>query len=154
MTDEQIPTEQDWGCLPSDDLDIRAAFEDFYGKSNAEMQSAFSRCVIEMADSLRWMPSKPFRYYMKGFADFVMSNRFHEMDAADVASNFLRLVEYKLRQQPRDIAPLMDMILPIVAYLAKRQQEYQADVDIYGDFTEKNKEIEELWAIERQESEK
>lgn len=141
----EIPRQEHWGNLPADDLDVLAAYKDFFGKTNQEMEQSFANCVIEMADSLRWMPPVPFRYYLKGFADFILGSKFHESDAPDAASSFLRLIEEKVRRQPDFIAPIMEEILPVVAHLANNQSAFQADPDIYGDFSEKGRIIEELW---------
>ncbi len=149
MINENVPTKEDWGSLPADDLDLQTAYEDFYGKTNSEMQTAFYSYVIEAVDSLRWMPSKPFCYYIRGFAQFILDRKFHEMNAADTASCFLNLVEEKLRDEPQVIASIMDDLYPVVLHLVKCQHEYDADVDIYGSFSEKAKKIENLWGRER-----
>ncbi len=145
MKNNSVPTKEDWGELPLDDRDLQAAYNEFYGKTNFEMRKAFYRYVIEAADSLRWMPPKPFCYYMQGFAEFIMCGKFHEMNAADTASCFLNLVEEQIRDQPQVIAPLMNDLYSVVTHLVKHQLEYDADVDIYGDFAEKAKSIEALW---------
>lgn len=144
--DTEVPSKAAWGELRADDLDVHAAYKDFFGKSNSEIQQAYTNCAIEMADSLRWMPPNPFRYYIKGFAQFILGGNFHEFDAADAASSFLRLIEDKLRKQPDSIAPAIDEVLSAVEYLANNQMTFGADPDIYGVFIEKRKVIEELWA--------
>ena len=53
---------------------------------------------------LRWMPQLPFRYYMFGFRDFVLSGDFEEFSRPDAASCFVRLVLNKLETKPQDIA--------------------------------------------------
>ena len=144
MTNSRIPNEVDWGVISDDDLDLRAAHEDFFGKSNAEMQDAFSRYVIGLSDSLRWMPSVPFQYYICGFADFVINGKYDTTDAPDVASTFMVLVEEKLNEQPNVILPVMDKLLPVITHIAANQSVYGADIDIYGDFSETKSNIEKL----------
>jgi hypothetical protein len=102
-----------------------------------------------MADGLRRMPPIPFRYYMSGFADFVMSGNFHEMNAPDIASSFLVLVEEKLNNQPSSIIPVMEKLFPVVNYLSENQLEFDADIDIYGDFSAASKKIMKLWESHR-----
>lgn len=144
--DNDVPGREAWGKLPDDDLDMQAAYKDFFGKSNSNMQEKFANYPIEMADSLRWMPIVPFRYYIKGFTQFLFSGKSHGPDAADAANSFLNLIAEKLINQPNCVAPVMDEILPVVHHLADNQEAFNADLDIYGDFREKKKTIDELWA--------
>ncbi len=144
------PTQSDWGVMPKDDLDVQAAYKDFFGKTNQEMQSIFSRIVaIEWADSLRWMPTIPFRYYMLGFTDHIMHLKAGDLEASDAANSFLNLVEEQLRNNSKKIMPIMDVIIPAVDYLARNQKAFSASINIYGDFNEKKKKILELWDISR-----
>jgi hypothetical protein len=68
-----VPTEAEWGDYRAD-LDQSYAHKLFAGRTNQEMLPHFRRNVIERTDELRWMPESPFRYYMLGFRDFVMSD--------------------------------------------------------------------------------
>lgn len=149
MNTESIPTKRQWGEIALDDLDINAAYKDFFGKSINEMNIQYYRCVIEMAYSLSLLPTEPFRYYMKGFTNFVSSELFHKMNAADTASVFLNLVQDKLENKPKDIAPLMEDISAVVENIANKQSCYDADIDIYGDFREKAGTIKAIWSMHR-----
>ena len=93
-----IPTKADWGDYRSD-LDQEWAHGKFAGKSNEEMQPYFREIPIEAAGDLRFMPEIPFRYYMLGFRDRVMSGAFETYDS-DAASCFLHLVVEKLESKP------------------------------------------------------
>jgi hypothetical protein len=139
------PTQEEWGDLPKDDLDAKSAYQDFFGKTNQEAQVIFANNAIEGADSLRWMPDVPFRYYMQGFIYFVMHGSFNNDYVADAASCFLGLVVEHLEGKPEKIMPIMDEVLPVVEYVAKNQEKFSADVGIYGNFNEKREKILELW---------
>jgi hypothetical protein len=128
-----VPTEKDWGDYHSD-LDQEDAHQLFAGHTNEEMQPHFRANVIERTDELRFMPEIPFRYYMIGFRDFVMSGDLEHPEAADAASCFLRLVLQKLEQEPACIAPIMPELLETVEHVARNQSAFDADKDIYGDF--------------------
>ena len=54
--------------------------------------------AIERTDELQWMPELPFRYYMLGLRDFVMSGDFGVIGASDAVSCFLGLVLRKLER--------------------------------------------------------
>jgi len=138
-----VPTEADWGDYRTD-LDQKYAHDLFAGHSNEEMQPHFYRNVIERTDELRWMPEKPFRYYMLGFRDFVMAGKIESGWAADAASCFLGLTLEKLRKQASYILPIMAELLPALRYVAQNQTSIGADESIYGNFQEKLAQIEAL----------
>jgi hypothetical protein len=94
-----VPTEAEWGDCQAD-LDQSHAHKLFAGRTNQEMLPHFRRNVIERTDELRWMPISPFRYYMLGFRDFVMTGDFDQPDAPDAANCLLGLVLGKLERQP------------------------------------------------------
>jgi len=75
-----------------------------------------------------------------------MAGKFVQFDAPDAASSFLNLVEEKVRQQPDAIAPAMPNLLPVLRHLALHQADFAADPGIYGNFAEKAKAIEAMWA--------
>jgi hypothetical protein len=142
MTTLPIPSESDWENY-KDDIDASYAHDLFIGKTNEEMQVHFRRCVIERADELRWMPKIPFRYYMLGFRDFVMSGNYDDW-GADVASCFIGLVEEKLAKEPDFILPIMPQLMPAIEYVANNQKKFGATEKIYGNFMEKFKRIKEI----------
>ncbi len=90
----ETPSEEDWGDYQSD-LDQIDAHDVFFGRTNEEMQKEYSRHITARTTDLKFMPAVPFRYYMLGFSDFVMSNKFDKLDAPDVANCFITLVEDK-----------------------------------------------------------
>ena len=143
-----VPTEQDWGDYASD-LDRNHAHSVFARRTNDEMQPFFRRNVIEMTDELRWMPDKPFRYYVLGFRNFVMARQFEFLSSADAASCFLGLVLEKLEKKPRQILPIMPELLADVEYVAKHQELFEADEKIYGNFLDKLARINDAYAQHR-----
>ena len=140
-----IPTEADWGDYRSD-LDQEWAHGKFAGKSNDEMQQYFREMPIEAASDLRFMPGIPFRYYMLGFRDRVMSGGLEPYDS-DAASCFLHLVVEKLESRPRHIVPIMPELLSAVEYVAHNQAAFDADESIYGSFLKTLKQIQTLYNL-------
>jgi hypothetical protein len=120
----------------------------FAGRTNAEMQQYFRTNPVAVTDEVRWMPEIPFRYYMLGFRDFVMSGDFEHLSASDAASCFLGLVAEKLESHPRYIMPIMPDLLPAVEHVARNQAAYDADEHIYGNFMEKLVQIQTLFAAQ------
>ena len=138
------PGLSEWGS-ESPDLDESYARRVFFGKSIEETFPLFERNVIERASELRFMPAPCFQYYMLAFRDYVLLHSTLNNDMApDAASCFIGLTLEKLDRDPDAILPLIPEILPALRHLALHQNEYDADLDIYGDFKEKLAEIERL----------
>ena len=135
-----IPSKEDWGNFESD-LDKKYAFQIFYGKSNEEMESEYLKNVIGRTTDLKFMPSKPFLYYMMGFEKFVRKYKNHKLEAPDIANCFITLVEEKLRDNPGHILPIINNLLETVEDIANTQSEWRADKDIYGSFQDRYKSI-------------
>jgi hemerythrin-like domain-containing protein len=91
------------------------------------------------------MPEAPFRYYMLGFRDFVMAGEFEFLGASDAASCFLDLVQEKLEKEPSYILPIIDQLLSAVRHIATNQTSFDASESIYGKFSEKGTNIEQLY---------
>ena len=143
-----VPTEKDWGDYQSD-LDQESAHDLFAGRTNEEMQPHFRANVIEITDELRFMPEIPFRYYMIGFRDFLMSGDFKHLEGSDAASCFLRLVLQKLEENPHCISPIMPDLIGTVDHIAQNQSSFDADESIYGDFMQLAERIHELAGSEK-----
>jgi len=130
-----VPSASDWGRIPDDDLDLSSAHELYFGKSCQELHRNFSRMPIDMIDGLRWMPLRPFSYYLRCLAAFVMSDAVPASGAADLASAFLRLIEEKAKTLPAGIRANRTTVREAVAYVAAHQSRFDAKPEIYGDFS-------------------
>lgn len=129
-----IPNEEDWGTRGSD-LDRRSAYESFFGKSNEQMQTYFYRNGSELISEIRFMPPRPFRYYILGVRDFILADNFPRYEAADFCSYFLDMVEYLLKNETSLVSSSMLALMPTLEYIANNQDKYEAPYDIYGDFS-------------------
>lgn len=140
----KAPGLAEWG-QESDDLDESYARRIFFGKSVEQTFPLFARNVIERASELRFMPVACFQYYMLAYRDYLLLESTLSNDMApDAASCFIGLVLEKLEHNPKSVMPLIPEILPTLRHLALRQEEYDADLDIYGNFAEKVAAIERL----------
>jgi len=131
----RVPVNEDWGDYKQD-LDQIFAYNIFAGKSNSEVQKFFLQNVIERTDELRFMPIKPFQYYMIGFKQYVKTLAFNDDSSSDAVSCFIRLVEEKLTKYPEYIIPIISEVYPVVQHITDHQLDYGADINIYDDFTE------------------
>lgn len=134
----RTPDHEAWGSL--DDLDVRYAFKLYGGKSVAEAMPHFIQSPIERADELRFAPWDVFAYYVFCFTDFLISDA--SQGEADCASCFLRLVLGKARAAPQRLRDLYPRLKAAVEVVAGRQSFYDADVSIYGLFSDIRREIE------------
>jgi hypothetical protein len=140
----RVPTEGEWGDYQAD-LEQDYAHKMFAGRTNQEMLPHFRRDLIKLTGELRSMPQVPFRYYMLGFRDFVMSE---EAEDSDAASCFLRLVLEKLEEQPDYILPIMPELLQALRHVAQNQALFGAAKSIYGSFRDKLAQIERLCMLQ------
>lgn len=144
----RIPTSQDWEDHP-EDLDWAYARKIFFGKSLEQAMPLFAENPIERAEELRFMPRAPFQYYIRAYARYLMlPEAQHKGEPYSAASCFLNLLEDKLKQGAAYVTPeLLRELLPALEHLAVRQQAFDADVDIFGDFTEQARRIRELGGL-------
>lgn len=140
----RIPDEQDWENHP-DDLDWTYARRMFFGKSLDEAASLFAETPIERVEDLRFMPRIAFQYYIRAYARFLLQPQaLVSDDPPSVASCFLDLLEEKLQQDKGFVTlSLLGELLPAIEHVAARQQEFDADEDIFGNFQEKAERIRE-----------
>jgi len=135
MNNIEIPSESDWGEYWKD-LDQKSAYENFYGKSNEQLQNIYYSRGQEIMTEIRFMPSVPLKYYLVGFKDFVTGGRFPEYESSDYASYFLDMIEALLFERSEDIASLKDELVSAAKYISENQDSYEADKSIYGDFAD------------------
>jgi hypothetical protein len=129
----KIPNEQDWGDWKPD-LDRSYAHKIFFGKSKSEAIELFVENAISHQEDLMWMTRIPFQFYIHAYKEYILSDRSKE--DSDGASCYLRLIKYKLEEEPDQITEIFNDILPSLEIVASRQEFYDADIDIYGDFKE------------------
>jgi len=138
----RIPGADEWRGYESD-LDVKYAHKLFFGKSVAEVQEYFgSSQSIERADELLFMPRAAFQYYVLAFAMFIMSDQ--AIGDSDSASSFLRLLINREKKDAGSVSTIYLSLQDTVELVASHQQDFDADIDIYGNFPELANEIHEL----------
>jgi hypothetical protein len=139
----QIPSRDDWGQINENDLDAKWAFDAFLGKSFAEAEAMFEKNALYYQEDLQSMPHVPFNYYAPALVKYITSDR--AKGDSDGASSFLRLIIWLLKSNRTVMTPQTEQALVAAAeQVAGRQDFYEADLDIYGDFADLYKEISEL----------
>lgn len=141
--DKCIPSDEDWGCIEKDQ-DIVHAYQFFSGKDNKEVQEDFRKNVLMRCFDIGYMPVIPFRYYILGLRDFICSEVDGYFEKATAVDCFISLIEDKLFMTPEYICPIWNELVGMVENITNRQKDFDADVDIYGDFQKRFKKILEL----------
>lgn len=136
----KVPNRSDWGSIDKHDLDGNCAFKQFFGKSFSEAESMFQENAMYYQEDLQSMPSVPFNFYAPALAKYIISDR--ARDDCDGASTFLHMVKWMLQTQHDMITKKTEQLLVEASdHVARNQLFYDADIDIYGSFSEIYSEI-------------
>jgi hypothetical protein len=126
-----IPSEEDWHseCW---NVDTPYAYKHFFGKNLAEAFDLFVSNAICYQEDIMFMPLVCFRYYVHAYMDYLLSEK--SARDSDGASCFFGIVEIRHRDILAIGEGLQHRVINVLRRLAARQQWYDADPDIYGDF--------------------
>lgn len=140
-----MPSKSSWGVIDKNNLDAECAFRQFAGKSLEEAEELFRDNALHYQEDLLSMPSIAFNYYAPVFAKYVLSN--DAKGDSDGASSFLHMV-IELLQANRSLAAeeTEQTLLAAAEIVVLRQAFYDADIDIYGDFSDLYEQIIQLAA--------
>ncbi|WP_309398289.1 hypothetical protein [Cerasicoccus maritimus] len=131
-----IPNKWDWGYGRNDiALDEERAMEHFYGRSLERAEELFAENAHIYKEDLMWMPVKPFQFYIMAFINYLKSER--SQNDSGAASAFISLIDFKLENESRFLIEVWEAVSDALSYIRERQCWYDADLDIYGDFTMK-----------------
>jgi len=134
------PTKSDWGNIDNHNLDAQCSFDHFAGLSKGAARELFKDDALRYSEDLQSMPEKPFNFYVRVYAEYLLSN--DALEDSDGASSFLHLIVTMLKNQRSLISPETLQILISTAKLVSSQQAaYDADYEIYGNFSELYTEI-------------
>lgn len=137
-----IPSDEDWRSeirvfdeagLPVWDLDQQWAFKHFGGKSHAEAFALFCRNAFHYQEAVFWMPERCFGYYALVYVHYLDSEL--SKGDSDGANAFFGLVEFRHVLIRRGRPEVRQEIIRTLHRLAGLQDWYDADPEIYGDFT-------------------
>ena len=140
----KIPNKSDWGAIEENNLDAECAFRQFAGKSLGEAEDMFRENALYYQEDLISMPSIAFNCYAPVFAKYILSN-YAESDS-DGASSYLCMIIELLQTETRLLATpeTLKFLLDTAKIVSNKQDFYDADIDVYGDFPELYKRISHL----------
>lgn len=128
-----IPTEADWRSEPWD-LDIPYAYKNFAGKSHEQAVALFQENALCYQEDVMFMPRACFLFYIYAYIDYLLSAA--SQGDADGANCFFSLVKSRANDIRENPAAVL-MVERVLRHLASRQEWYDADSTIYGDFAER-----------------
>lgn len=136
MNVEIIPTISDWGEIDPIDYDAQYTFDKYMDKSLNDMMEMLHSSLMERAFELQYMPDKVFNYYILGLKKYIEVTALND-DTSSAVSIFFNLIEERVRKEPNVIKDVYPELKPILYHIANNQEEFDADVDIYGKFMDK-----------------
>jgi len=141
----KVPSKSEYGVIERDNLDAECAFNQFVGKLLDDAQGMFRENALYYQEDVILMPSIVFNCYAPVFAIYILSDN-AETDS-DGASSFLHMI-IELLQENRLFASskTVSLLLDTANIVSNRQNFYDADIDIYSDFSELYNKIVELEA--------
>lgn len=130
-----IPNKHEWGAIEKNNLDAEWAYKQFSGKSLYEAEKMFRENALYYQEDLISMPPIAFNFYAPVFAKYIVSD-YAESDS-DGASSFLELI-IVLLERNRTLAKLgtMNQLMNAAKRVSQKQDYYDADIDIYGKFSD------------------
>ena len=139
----KIPDESDWGEIDANDLDANHAFTQFFGKSFQEAKALFQSNALFYQEDLQSMPRAVFNFYAPALVEYLKSEK--SKGDSDGASSFLHMFLSILKANTEIISEeTKKLFLDTSASIAQNQRFYDADIDIYGRFSELFEEIKAL----------
>ena len=131
---EKIPGAQEWLGYEAD-LDVAYLHKLIFGKSIQEAIPYFANQCIERMDELLFSPRRVFQYYVHAFGAYLMSES--AAGESDAASPFLSLLEAREKRDPGSVQNIIEALEPYLAFVAERQEYFDAPEHIYGNFSQR-----------------
>lgn len=102
-------------------------------------------CAVSYAEDLMWMEPVGFRFYIKAFTRFCLSERATgDSDAINGVESALRIW---LEQRPQELMPCAKMLADFCQTVVEQFARFDADTDIYGPLCAKYEELEEAFTM-------
>ena len=134
---DNIPTEADWRSEQWG-IDTPYAYKNFGGKSFEEAVDLFKDNALAYQEDVMFMPLACFPFYAKAYMAYLMSDA-SEGDS-DGASCFFGLIEIRAEEIILD-GQFSSSVEDMLEHLAARQEWYDADKSIYGNFSERAQKV-------------
>ncbi len=139
----KTPCHEDWGEINHNDLDANWAFRQFFGKSFDQAEEIFRSNTLYYQEDLQSIPAAVFSFCAPALLSYLLSP--DARGDSDGASSFLHLVIGMLKARRNVVSAETGHILVSTAgHIALKQDFYEVDVHIYGNFSDLYAQIHEL----------
>ena len=129
-----VPTESDWRSEPWC-LDAEYAYKMLNGKTYDEAFELFKDHAIGRQEDVMFMPNACFPFFFNVYIDYLNSP--DAAEDSDAASCFFSLVDFKCPEIKCLDKWIVEKTVETIKHLSKNQSFYDADIDIYGSFPER-----------------
>ena len=131
----KVPSKSQWGAVNTEDLDAEWAYNNFAGVTLDAAEKMFQENALYYQEALISMPPIAFNCYAPVFAKYIASD--HAASDADGASSFLHMIIELLEANRSLTSPeTLQCLLEAAKIVSEKQSYYDADTDIYGEFSE------------------
>lgn len=128
-----IPGEHEWGN-DTGDLDVAWARKNFFGLSLLQAEELFRKNALHYQEDIVFMPFRCFQFYIHAYMDYLLSDA--SKGDSDGASCFFVVTECRTSDIARLPDDTREKICRVIDKIAVGQGFFDANVDIYGSFTE------------------
>ena len=133
-----MPSKSDWRSEPWG-IDTPYAYKHFSGKTLDEAFNLFVEHALYYQEDIMFMPVLCFHYYIHAYIDYLLSDK--SRGDSDGASGFFGLVECREDDIRTSDGKLQNRICEALKHIGARQEWYDADLDIYGDFKVRSEKV-------------
>jgi hypothetical protein len=138
MSETRVPTDADWRSEQWG-IDTPDAYRNFFGKNIVEASDLFVIGPRGRAEDVMHMPTTCFRYYLHAYMDYLLSNK--SAGRASGAYSFFDVVECRSDDINGSDAVLRSRVREVLDRLRDGQQWFDAEPEIYGDFSVRADEV-------------
>jgi hypothetical protein len=125
---ETLPTESEINVHNS--LDEQVACRHFFRRSLGEAEALFRDNSLYYSEDLMYMGPVAFRFYVCAAIRYIRSSC-SENDS-DFVSSFVGLLEFRLTNEPRELAPVAECLASACHYIVTHQDRWEIIAEIYG----------------------
>ena len=136
-----IPVESVWHVSP-DNEDGLLARDELLGLDEVHANEKLISSGSSYSEWLEFLPKQPFQYYLKVLLKYLLSDR--SKNDFGISSSLFSFLPRKIKKCPECFEGIEDALSGVLFEIARKQRFYDADKDLFGDFSEHAMEISSL----------
>jgi hypothetical protein len=128
-----LPDESSW-CISPADEDGLLAKEELMGLDEVQAHEKLIRSGSSYSEWLEFLPKQPFQFYLKILIKYLLSQISNNDFGA--SSSLFSFLPRKIEKCPECFEGIEDILPSLLFEIAKKQKAYDADIDLFGDFSQ------------------